>query len=612
MKTLYTKLKIKYGSLKIRNKFFLSYMVLLMLPLSFTGAYFYRYFLQTIEEQTNRFALQALEQSEMHIKLIMKEIETLGSLFSYNIYIQDMLKERFSDYEDVVDFNILQSQLELIKSNAQVYNVRLYVNDNKLYARNYVDFFPISTLADDIYFNRLITKPEYSSYWTESHPSPTDDAKEPVISYIMVIKDYSDVRKTIGCLYIDILETQVTEILDRIDFGENNQTFILNNNFEVIASTNDNREDGVLNIILQKIKGDNNQLSEGYQILEVKGEKQFVVYSQMGEHGWTLVNTVPTGEVFHETNLIAVNVLIIGFFIVLGGTIIAIWLSNIITLRIKRLTQRIRKADDFGKEIEALDVQTTAAGDEISILSENYDYMMKRIKQLIRENYEVQMARKEEEFKALQSQINPHFLYNIFDMINWMAIRIRADNISETIRMVADFYRIGLSDGREVLPLSAEIRHAELYIEIQKKRQYFECQIELPDELKNCATVKLLLQPLVENAIIHGISQVPSQTGRLIVAARQKEEEIIISVADNAGKINLEYIQAIMEKKESISGAYGLKNVDGRIKLYFGEKYGLQYRKELEKDGSIWSIAEIHIPKKEYEEHYEYKKSSEV
>ena len=115
--------------------------------------------------------------------------------------------------------------------------------------------------------------------------------------------------------------------------------------------------------------------------------------------------------------------------------------------------------------------------------------------------------------------------------------------------------------------------------------------------------VKLLIQPIVENAIVHGISQVPSLTGILMVKVRQEVDDIIISVADNAGKINLEYIEAIMEKKESISGAYGLKNVNERIKLYFGEMYGLQYKKEIHKDGSIWSVAEIHIPKIEYKEH---------
>lgn len=604
MRMLFHKLRIKYRSFKIRNKFFISYMVLLMIPLLFTGMFFYRYFLKTIEEQTNRFALQALKQSEMHIELIIKEVETLGSMFSYNIYIQDMLKERYTDYEDVVDFNTLQSQLDLIESNMLVDDVRLYVNDTKLYARNYVDFIPISLLTEDIYYNRMIAKQEYSSYWTESHPSSTSDNKATVLSYIVIIKDYSDARKTIGCLYIDILETEITGILNKIDFGDNNQTFILNNDFELVAFTNQgNRKEEVLDNILHQIKGDNSELLDGYQVLEVNGEKQFVVYSQMGVQDWLLVNTVPTKEVFNETNIIAMNVMVFGIIIILGGTIIAIWLSNAITLRIKKLTIRIRNADDFGNAIKALETEAVVEGDEITILSENYDHMMKRIKQLIQENYEVQMARKEEQFKALQSQINPHFLYNAFDMINWMAIRLRADNISEAIRMVADFYRIGLSDGQEIIPLSTELRHAELYLEIQNKRQHFESQVELPTELKNCAMVKLLIQPIVENAIVHGISQVPSQTGILIVKVRQEAEDIIISVADNAGKINLEYIKAIMEKKENLSGAYGLKNVNERIKLYFGEMYGLQYKKEIHKDGSIWSVAEIHIPKIEYKEH---------
>lgn len=591
-------IRTRYIRLKIRYKFLVTYFMLLMIPLFLVGMVYYQYFIRTIEQQSSRFALQTLKQTELHIDYMFKEIEALGSVFFSNVDINDMLRERYSDYEDVDDYKKLLNQIDIIKSNAQVFNVRLYVNDDKLYARDNKNIFPLSGLANDTYYQELKSRPECTSFWTESHIVVSENgAGNRVLSFVIVARDYSNIRQIIGCLYIDILESNIERVLGQINFGGKNHLFLFNDHLKMVTSTGtDHMEDELKNIVIQHLNEDENSLQDSYKVLEAGGEKQFVVFSYMERLGWTIVNAVPNSEMFYETNAIVNNSALLLFLIAVFGALIAMWLSNAITRKIVLLTNRIRAAYYSNEYAGAAAGEEKEISDEITLLSVNYESMMQRINQLIRENYEVQVARKEEQLKALQAQINPHFLYNIFDMINWMAIRSNAKNISETIGMIADFYRIGLSDGREILPLCEEFRHSELYIELQKKRLYFESQMILPADLEYCPVIKLIVQPIVENAIIHGIAQRPERSGRLIIEARREENGVVILVCDNAAAIDLERVRAILDRAGNTSGAYGLKNVDERIKLHFGEKYGLQYRKAIRTDGTVWTVAEINIP----------------
>jgi two-component system sensor histidine kinase YesM len=591
-----SKIYNKYLNMRIRYKFFIAYMLLLIIPLFFVGLAYYRYFLQNIEQQTSRLALQAIRQSDMYIDYLLNEVENYGEVFSLNTDIHQMLQKRHSRYDEVSDYKKLLSQIYSLKSREQIFDVNLYVSDEKLYARDNLDIFPLSDLEDNPYYNKLVNMQGKTSFWTESYVYTMGNETPSVLSYMTLIRDFSDIREVVGCLSIDILESQLGEILGQIEFGGNNQVFILNSNLKMVASASkDERSAKLINEVLQQITPEEESLPDGYRILQVGGDPHFVVFSKMDRLDWTIISAVPTKEVFYETNKIAQNAFMLLIVAAIFGALIAALLSVTTTRRIVKLTERIRKSYDFEGAPEETQKEKSITGDEVTVLSQNYESMIKRIRQLIKENYEVEIARKEEEFKALQAQINPHFLYNTFDTINWMAIRIKADNISETLGMVADFYRISLSDGRDIITFKEEFKHAELYMELQKKRQDFQSEIKLPKELEMYTIPKLVIQPLVENAIIHGIREKPEQTGMISVDALRRGDKIVIYICDNAAAIDLEYVKSILEG-EGRPGTYGLKNVDERIKLHFGAEYGLRYGVSKGLEDADWTVAEIHIP----------------
>ena len=209
-----------------------------------------------------------------------------------------------------------------------------------------------------------------------------------------------------------------------------------------------------------------------------------------------------------------------------------------------------------------------------------------------------QRLKRRAELQALQAQINPHFLYNTLDSIRWKAEAAGAEDISQMVRDLANFFRIGLSRGREIIPLEQEICHVRSYLDIQKMRygDRLDYQIRIPEELKKLYTVKLLIQPLAENSIYHGIKE-SDRKGTILITAGEEPGGVYLCVRDDGLGISQEtltILNADLKRGVTVSdGGYGIFNVNERIRLYFGRDYGL----ELRSCTGEWTEAVIHLPK---------------
>jgi len=196
------------------------------------------------------------------------------------------------------------------------------------------------------------------------------------------------------------------------------------------------------------------------------------------------------------------------------------------------------------------------------------------------------------ELAVLQAQINPHFLYNTLESINWMALSAKQKNISRMVLLLSNFMRLSLNKGKNVYTIRKEVEHLRTYIEIQQIRHKNKFQVieDIDENILDYYTIKLILQPIIENCIVHGFKNT-MQTGTIEIYGGFDGEDILFTIRDNGCGMDDNTLKCIFDKSDS--KGYGIKNVNERIKLYFGEKYGL----EIESSPGKGTTVKIRIPK---------------
>ena len=245
--------------------------------------------------------------------------------------------------------------------------------------------------------------------------------------------------------------------------------------------------------------------------------------------------------------------------------------SRIFTRKIEELTKNMDQVNHGSREVTV----SSDSEDEVGILINSFHNMMDEINRLIDEVYVNKIALKEYELKALQAQINPHFLYNTLSMMNWMAIRSNQMEISKVTLALSTFYRTALSKGEDVVTVENCIQNMQAYLEIQLTMHdnNFTVDWDIDPTIKNEKMPKLLLQPVVENAIEHGIDEKEDGDKKLFLSFRGNGDDVEITVRDNGMGMPQEKAETLVTYQAK---GYGLKNVNDRIRLLYGEKYGIQ------------------------------------
>ena len=221
------------------------------------------------------------------------------------------------------------------------------------------------------------------------------------------------------------------------------------------------------------------------------------------------------------------------------------------------------------------------SSDEIGRVIRSFRKMVERLNYMVKEVYQSRIAQQEYEMKALQAQINPHFLYNSLSLINWKAIIAEQDDISEMAQLLSTFYRTTLNKGKNVIAVKGEWENTCSYVKIQKMLHSgkFEAQLELESGMEHYEMLNLLLQPLIENAIMHGLDHKETDGKKILeVKGWEEEERLVFQVTDNGCGIPKEILDHILKKETT---GYGVQNVHQRVQLYYGSAYGLVYESEV-------------------------------
>ena len=264
--------------------------------------------------------------------------------------------------------------------------------------------------------------------------------------------------------------------------------------------------------------------------------------------------------------------------------------SRIFTRKIEELTRNMDQVNHGSREVTV----SSDSEDEVGILINSFRRMMDEINRLIDEVYVNKIALKEYELKALQAQINPHFLYNTLSLINWKALAAGEEDISRMTLAMSTFYRTALNRGRNVLQVEVELSNTRAYLEIQSMLHDgdFDYEIEVQPEILQCESLNLILQPLVENAIHHGIEEKTDGRGKISVRGWKEDNCVWFMVEDNGVGMEQKVADKILTME---SKGYGVRNVDERIRLCYGEKYAMKVESVVGKGTKMT----IHFPAKQ-------------
>lgn len=334
-------------------------------------------------------------------------------------------------------------------------------------------------------------------------------------------------------------------------------------------------QDGKLVFEESRFSGKNQNYDLTYsEFLEQRdrGSTDYIILcEQSNTTGWTVWLYQPVGlagEAMRPIGVMAgVTILICIFAAVLAYFIT----SGMVSSRIERLTHFLQEVQEGSMDMQ----MESDDRDEIGMLYRGFGSMMKRIRTLINEVYLSKITQKEAELKALQAQINPHFLYNTLSLINWKALAAGEEDISRMTLALSTFYRTALNRGRNVLQVETELSNTRAYLEIQSMLHDgdFDYEIEAQTEILQCESLNLILQPLVENAIHHGIEEKTDGRGKITVRGWKEDNCVWFMVEDNGVGMEQEVADKILTME---SKGYGVRNVDERIRLCYGEKYAMK------------------------------------
>lgn len=412
-----------------------------------------------------------------------------------------------------------------------------------------------------------------------------------------------------GVIVVDIEEKAITSVVES-GIIQNGFFFLLDENQEVFYHTNgESSTEDLLAEATGIVQGElkNGRINQSAP-KTIRGKHSMVVYQQSSTANWTLVGVIP--QKYYTDSL--KNLIYMMMLMLIVIAIVAVAIASFLA---KRFTNPIINMKQGMKLVEKGDLTVTIqpdGTDELAELSGSFNHMVMKIRKLVDSIYEKQELLRKSEFKALQAQINPHFLYNSLDSIIWLLRMERTDEAIVILQNLIVLFRIFLSKGHEVIPVRQEVRHLDSYLQIQSMRysRKFTYTVDVPEEYKDFYTLKLILQPLVENSIYHGMSAEHGSI-HIHISLIMGKDTLTFRVEDTGQGMSEEQLERLREsiqvqakKEEDVltssekEGGYGLQNVNERIKIYFGAQYGLS----IESKQGEGTTVNVVIPKiQEYE-----------
>jgi two-component system sensor histidine kinase YesM len=391
-----------------------------------------------------------------------------------------------------------------------------------------------------------------------------------VVSFSREIRS-ANVGQSLGVFSVDLNFEVINDICNNISIGKRGYIFIVDDAGNIVYHPQQQIVYSNLKseMIEQVLRSDNKSFTT------VEGDDSRMYTTIKTGYGWKIVGVAYLNELVSNKDEMKRSFFFWGGLCILMGLVCAVVISNTLSRPIKRLEFYMKEIEKGNFDIRA-DIKST---NEIGLLSKRFNIMIGKIRELMNQIVLEQEFKRKSDLKALQAQINPHFLYNTLDSIVWMAEGNKQEEVVTMTVALGKLLRASIGRGDELIPIKAEIEHITSYLTIQKMRYKtkLDFQIDVDEEILHCKTLKLILQPLVENCIYHGIKN-KIGTGIIRITGKMIEDQIILKVSDNGiGMEPLQLARIFSQDYRMDNNGVGVTNVNERLKLYFGGQFGLSF-----------------------------------
>ena len=604
MNNIFTKIRQYYGDMKLGSKFTLVLLLATTVPVLMMACFFYGKLYDMVVSYTIRQEQDTSAQTAPYIEGLVQQIIDAHSGITDQEFFQTLFHQpvnspfqMFLNSDSAQDFHDYAE--ELIASD-MITGVQIYMDFPPQSVRLFNDkltkdyFSPLSKARGTYWYGIFQGTQQSSLYCPEFYLGGREKSEYGDLAYITSTTFYYQGSARQAYIAVYSSSEHLNEMLKDNLKLTGSVSYIINDRNAVVA-TSDSSLSGIYLLDYDTIE---NSFMSSNNFIErnILDTTVYAGFYNIKQPGWFMVTVLPSGPLITQSNTIMVQYILMYLGFLIFALFLAHSMSHSITNRISSVIHQMSKV----RKGTLSPMSSPQYHDEIGDLIDTYNYMTRKMDQLMTEQAKAAEELRFAEFHTLQAQINPHFLYNTMDMINWLAQQGRNNEVSLAVQKLSRFYKLTLSRKQSISTIASETEHVSIYLQIQNMRYHdsisFVCDI--PDELMEYQIPKLTLQPIIENSVLHGILETPSKTGTIVLTGWLEDSDIVLLISDDGVGIPPEKLQTLLlENTYGITSAssgtnIAVYNTHRRLQILYGNEYGLTYSSEFGKGTDV----ELRIP----------------
>ncbi|NOU62637.1 HAMP domain-containing protein [Paenibacillus sp. LMG 31461] len=560
----------------LQTKMLVSFILLVLIPVIGLGSFSYYIATRFLEKQTMQNQVQIIRLIADNIKHMLDDATDLSSFIVGNETIQSMLSQTAPSYIGDPQKTIFNYLSNLKQAKKYISFIVLY-GENDFMFKDFSEFF-----RQVVPYEEFKESPLYMATAARNGQSHLDYSGSPLFIYAHNYNDIVlgrrilslyDADKKLGMFFLGINRDAIRDAIQDVQISRTTNLLLFDDNYRLVASKLDDKE--MSKHFKDNVNGIKNLLQPNQTwIYEIGNKKYLAANTSIELYRWHIVSLTPMDDIQKQYSIVLSSTIILSFSLLLVAIVMSILLSKGITLPIKKLLRSMNnfKRGDFNQKVPV------ESKDEIGLLTQKYNEMVAQLNELIQKVYISQTNQKMIELKTLQAQIEPHFLYNTLDYI-FFSSKINGDNqTAKVVQSLSELFRLSLNKGEDYYKLENEMNQIKAYINIQHARfpSRFTPIYHIDSTIGHFITLKLLLQPIVENAILHAFEPPTDRQGVLLIGSYVQERDVVWIVQDNGNGMNPDQVEQLLYIPVRSKGGYGLRNVNERLQMMFGPEYALQ------------------------------------